>query len=428
MHVTPDAPSEENHSLHQADEGNHFATPTPPPARRRTLWQRITGSRFLFISILVHVLFALAATAWVVQTITTKRKLTFTSAPPSPNPSQRAMEHQVQMAKKQQTMSAPAMPKHIVSTGMAKVTLPEMPAMPAMNSIAAPTKMAGMGGTGFGLGPSAGVIGSGGGGGGGPVPFFGFRSQPGIGALVGNFYDLKQDRSRKPTGMTPQKYAQTITEFLKSGWHDSEFSRFFKSPQPVYTPQIFIPNLPADQGPAAFQLEKIVQPGMWIVHYKGRVSPPESGTYHFVGAGDDVLLVKFDNKLVLARCWDNPSFGVIETNWKPVADYDYGFSLIPKGFAKGDAIQVQAGEFYPMEVLIGEQPGGSTFASLLIEKEGVDYKKDAKGNPILPVFRLTNTKLPDKGEFPPHTDDGPIWKAEKLSAGGGTGLDFFHKE
>ena len=60
--------------------------PTPPvhagaPARR-SLWARLRTSRFLFISISVHVLFGLGAAIYVVQTYTPKRKLTFKGGPP----------------------------------------------------------------------------------------------------------------------------------------------------------------------------------------------------------------------------------------------------------------------------------------------------------------------------------------------------------
>ena len=58
--------------------------------------------------------------------------------------STRALEHKVQMAKKQSTMSAPSMAKRITTTGLAKVSLPEMPAMPKL--AAPPVKMAGAGG------------------------------------------------------------------------------------------------------------------------------------------------------------------------------------------------------------------------------------------------------------------------------------------
>src|SRR5438552_17798102 len=83
-------------------------------------WERTSG-KFLMISIGAHVLFGIIAAIFVVQHIQTNRKLTFKGGPPSPNPSTRALEHKVQMAKKQSTMSAPALVKKITTTGISKV-------------------------------------------------------------------------------------------------------------------------------------------------------------------------------------------------------------------------------------------------------------------------------------------------------------------
>src|SRR5437764_2703138 len=123
-------------------------------------WERTSG-KFLMISIGAHVLFGLIAAVFVVQHIQAGRKLTFKGGPPSPNPSTRALEHKVQMAKKQSSMSAPALAKKITTTGAAKVSLPEMPAMPKLG--APPVKMAGAGGTdvSFGAGSMAASGGSG---------------------------------------------------------------------------------------------------------------------------------------------------------------------------------------------------------------------------------------------------------------------------
>src|SRR6478752_1101601 len=126
---------------------------TETSAAPNSLWSRLRNSRFLFISIIVHLLFGLGAAVYVVQVYSPQRKLTFKGGPPSPNHSERSIEHKVQLAKKQSTMSAPAVTKRIVTTGIAKVTLPEMPAMPKTND-AAPMKMAGVGGAGIGA-PSA---------------------------------------------------------------------------------------------------------------------------------------------------------------------------------------------------------------------------------------------------------------------------------
>jgi hypothetical protein len=58
--------------------------------------------------IAVHVLFGIVAGVRVVQRYQTQRKLTFKGGPPSPNPSTRALEHKVQMAKRSRSGITPA--------------------------------------------------------------------------------------------------------------------------------------------------------------------------------------------------------------------------------------------------------------------------------------------------------------------------------
>ena len=368
-------------------------------------WRRL-GFNFLTISIAAHIVFSLIATYLIVQTIQTKRKQNFAGSPQAPAAATREIEHQVHMQKKQQTMSAPPPLKRITTTSNTKIVLPAVPAMPKTDSAIIPVSMSAMGGSGVGLSMGTGGASGSGGGGGGGLAIFGLHT--GGEGLAGTFYDLKQTPGRQSTNMTPELYGKIITDFANSGFNAGLLSRFFKADKPVYATQIWIPKIPAELGPAAFQLEKVVAPRMWCVYYKGQVTAPDSFTFHFVGAGDDVMLVKFDGKLVLARCW------YIRTNWKPQANYAYDFSDIPNGFAKGDAIQVEGGHTYPIEVVIGEQPGGQSFATLLQEIDGVTYDKDAKGNPILPVFRMSSaTPAASTADrpYPPHRDDGPVWKA-----------------
>ncbi|MEO8044562.1 MAG: hypothetical protein ABI674_06610 [Spartobacteria bacterium] len=373
---------------------------------RRSLWARIRNSRFLFISVVVHLLFGLVAAIYVVQVYSPARKLTFKGGPPSPNRSERSIEHKVQMAKKQSTMSAPAVTRRIVTTGIAKVTLPEMPAMPQTNN-AAPMKMAGVGGAGIGA-PTALTGGDGSQGGGGPISFFGLR-ETGSGSFAGTLYDLKQTQTHRSTDMSEQKYGEIVTGFIKGGWNESAFQNFYRAPQTLYNVQIFTPYMSADEGPRAFHVSGEVKPKLWLALYRGRVSPPESGTYHFVGAGDDLLVVRFNGQVVLDGSW-NPH-GVSST----AVNYDYGFSKIPNKFVKGPAVSVKAGNFYDMEILIGEQPGGEFFADLLIEKDGATYEKESHGSPILPIFRVAEGKMPalkSGQKLPPFLEKGPVWRAE----------------
>lgn len=386
----------------------------PPPGPKRVRWwswQRSSG-KFFLISVGVHLLFGGVAAVLVVQQYQATRKLTFKGGPPSPNPSTRAIEHKVQMAKKQSTMSAPSIAKRITTTGLSKVALPDMPAMPKL--AAQPTKMAGAGGTDVSFNPGGMMQSGGSGAGGAAVPFFGFREARGGGSLVGKFYDLKQLKDGKPSNLDQEHgYPGELSNFVKGGWNESALAKYFVGPNPLYTTQVFIPKLPAEQGVRAFNLGN-VQPRMWIIVYRGTVIPPESGTYHFVGMADDVMVVRFENRVVLDCGSTNPS------GRGPTQFYaSDGLQLKKdmswyKGLGRGDAFQVKGGESYPIEIMIGEWPGGDFKAWLMLEQEGAKYDKDSHGNPILPIFKLAASTVSKPAvESPVFAQNGPVWKAEK---------------
>ena len=381
-------------------------------AKKKSWLRRIRESKFLAVSVGLHVLFLAIAGLVVVNRYQAARKLTFQAGPPSPNPSTRALEHKVQLAKKTSSMSAPSMAKRITSAGLSKVSLPEMPAMPRL--AAPPVKMAGAGGTDVSFNPGGAMTSSGGGAGGAAVPFFGFRESKGGGALTGHFYDLKQLKNGTPSKLEEKDYPNELKKFVNSGWNPANLERFFVGPNPLYTTQIYIPSVDASQGPLAFGLGGRVQPKMWVVHYHGNVVPTESGTFHFVGVGDDVLTVRFNGRVVL-----DAGFCSL-TDHQPSTFYaSVGLQLDPKmgfykGLGKGDPVQVTGGQSYPIDILIGEWPGGQFKVFLMLEKEGVQYEKDAKGNPILPIFKLAeSTVAHPASEAPVFAKVGPIWKAEK---------------
>ena len=249
--------------------------------------------------------------------------------------------------------------------------------------------------------------------GGAAVPFFGFQETKGGGSLVGRFYDLKQLKNQTPSKLDEQNgFPGELSKFVNSGWNEVNLQKYFVGPHPLYTTQIFIPKINADKGPQAFGLG--VQPKMWVVHYKGNVIPTETGTFRFVGAADDVLVVRFNGRVVLDCGSINPSGHGPQSFYASV-----GVQLDPKmgwykGLGRGEPFQVNGGESYPMEVLMGEWPGGDFKAWLLIEKDGVQYEKDSKGNPILPVFKLAASEVAHPTtEAPVFAKNGPVWKAEK---------------
>ena len=375
-------------------------------------WERTSG-KFLMISIAVHVLFGLVAAVFVVQHYQAARKLTFKGGPPSPNPSTRALEHKVQMAKKQNTMSAPAIARKITTTGVAKVSLPDMPAMPKM--AAPPVKMAGAGGTDVSFNPGTMAATGGSGAGGAAVPFFGFRESRGGGMLVGKLYDLKQFKNGTPSKLDQDHgFPDEIGRFVKGGFNESILDKYFAGPNALYTTQIFIPKIKSEQGPLAFGVGGRVQPKMWVVVYRGTIVPTETGTYRFVGVGDDLLVVRFNGAIVLDCGAMSPSGHTPQKFYAGDGIQLKGDMGWYKGSGVGDPVQVKAGESYPMEILIGEWPGGDFKAWLQIERQGVEYEKDSKGVPRLPIFKLAASDIPrPSGEAPMFAKTGPVWKADR---------------
>jgi hypothetical protein len=378
---------------------------------RRKFWKRILASKIILFSIALHILFGVAATYLIVESIQAKRKLTFQGGPSNPDPSTRALEHQINMTRRQQTMSAPAQARRITTTGLAKISLPEMPSIPAADDIT-PDKMAGMGGAGVGFG-LAGGAGGGGGGGGAGITLFGLHEGAG---LKGTFYDLKQSPGREPTGVKDvPTFAAAVANFVESGWSTLTLDQYYKSPVPLYATQFFIPVIPSVKAPAAFGVEKEVQPSFWVALYEGKISPPESGTYHFVGGADNVLIVRLNGRVVLKQSWDYK----VLTAWRPEASYLYHFlppkvSLAPPGFGKGSAMDLDANQFYEIQVLLGDD-GGTCHFSLLVQKDGVEYGRTRDGAPVLPVLRFSSDAAPP-GLHPPYMPDGPIWKSQPVTS------------
>lgn len=385
------------------------AVPAPPAKLPWYSWRRL-GYNFLTLSLLVHLLLGIGATYFVVSVSYPKKK-TFAAPPASGN--QRAAEHKVNVAKTQQRSSAPMAVKRVVTTGASKVALPAMPVVAVDNSAITPVSLSGMDGTGLGgLGTGGGT--GGGNGGGGAPSFFGVRT--GGKGLTGTFYDLKQNQSRQPTGMNKDLYIKVVTDFVRANCNTGMMARYYHAPQSITAERVFTPNIPAELGPKAFGVEKEVQPSLWIVHYKGSVVAPETGTFHFVGCGDDVMMVRFDNRLV---CDGSRFPQSLVPGQEPIP---YRFNKADKPFMKGPGVQVEQGKTYPIDIVIGERPGQLQYAELLIMKDGDEYKKNALGELLLPIFRVSSnavrlmTPPPGSPGYASHAEGGPVWLAVAATA------------
>jgi hypothetical protein len=353
-------------------------SPTSPvvAAGKPSLWQRWMNwnGSFLVMSILLHVLLIAGATFLIVQVVQgRKEKLKFTAPPPAPP----AAEHKVKPSKK--ASAAPAVSKRITTTAVnVSVSLPQVdlsaPSTQAPDLMA--SVMAGMG---------QGALGSGAVGGVSAMPLtgltaFGFRGGKGPG-LRGTFYDFKQTPAHSPTDAAKQgatgtgAHAAILSDFFKRGWDDSVFKKYFQAKDTVIAPQFIMPQMKSEEACKAFGVEKEIQGLRWAVLYKGRVVPPRSGTFRFVGLGDDLLAVSFNGDPVL--------FSAYPINQAPIAGLISCFPSLQKeqealprpfgdiGGVKGKWFQVEGGKTYDMQVLCSEAYGGWSSYYLMIEEKGV---------------------------------------------------------
>ncbi len=253
---------------------------------------------------------------------------------------------------------------------------------PGMPTTALPSRGLGTGtgpGEGTGHGPGSGVA----------TPSLFGDPKPLPGMLEGTMYDLKQDRRRKATGMNQDGHNQLLRSFYRADWNPSHLRRFYEVENRLYQSIFFLPRMNADTAPSSFGVADIVEPRMWIIIYRGNVVAPFSGEFRFVGYGDDNLAVRFNNVDVFDG--SRPSIG-IHGQPSPMAQVEGHHveksHIAANGWlAYGTWIQVERGKQYPVEILIGENPGGVFCAFLLIEEKGKSYRTGPAGRPVLPLFR-----------------------------------------
>jgi hypothetical protein len=263
---------------------------------------------------------------------------------------------------------------------------------------------------------------------------FGNLANPDDGGMIGYLYDFKQTTDRKPSSMAGNPegqakaralmakiqqlkdsgakgkdaeikkledeakalsaaegkangdYRAAVTKYVTSGWPEKPAGNFYQTERPLGIYQLFIPSMLADEAPAAFKVGHFVKPRRWIVVYRGAFTAPESGTFRFVGLCDDIMVVNFRGKNVL-----DGSLGPVTRNEIPREQFSKFSNNVHHVLWAGSWFQLEAGQSYPLKILIGEHPGGIFYAFLLIQKKGDD-------STTLPVFQLSPTNLPKNYE------------------------------
>ncbi|MDR2982679.1 MAG: hypothetical protein LBV12_10590 [Puniceicoccales bacterium] len=389
------------------------------PPRRKLSWSNFGGDAFL-ISLVIHIILALVAIFWVVSVLIEsppEDPTTFSTGAGGGTGGDRArnFEHRIQPKNARSMIKSPN--KITVKGVNSSVALPDMPTM----SMSAFESGALMGGSSKGMGGGAGGgegtgIGVGKGGGKNMVSLFGIRGFVGTG-LAGTFYDIKQTHDRQPVDLKKGYedkvgdhagspiadswgYNKVLYNFLQRDWDTSMLDAYFRAPETLTLSQVYIPPMSANGAPKAFNVEEFVKPSRWLALYKGNVIAPKSGRIRFLGFGDDILVTRFNKKVVLDSGFSNPSIdlrfgkGLQHKESERLLGTNDHFVSSQKGMRKlrcGPWIDVIKGRSYPIEILIGETPGSSFWAVLFME-EAQSGSSKPNGKPVL--FKVGTAPLP----------------------------------
>jgi hypothetical protein len=203
----------------------------------------------------------------------------------------------------------------------------------------------------------------------------------------GTFYSLAYERDGGRSDESNDTYLDVILRFVESGWSPHVFTPYYRGPQKLYTSQIFIPSGSSEFGPSFFGVPSgpDFDPYLWCVHYKGKIMRKEGGRFRFRGFGDDLLLVRVNGELVFNGSHGHHRDDVAD--WEPNSEENWAYSIGSGLNAVGHWFELEPGVPVVMEVLIGEKPGGTFCAYLLVQEEGVEYAENREGMPVLPVFK-----------------------------------------
>ncbi len=393
--------------------GSTRDTVIKPSLFKQEIWQgRITRSAYLIGAVLLHlILFIMLATLIVFKApVREADASTFLStsirpppplAPPPPagGDALNALEPSVDVVPPATASSAiTSINPASFSVKNVKIAMPNLPAF-----ISAPPVGTGLSGHNA-AGQQQGT--------GSPFGSFGGDGAP---QMEGYLYDLKQTRDGKPTNMDVKGYHNKLTHFVAAHWDSDLLEPYYKSPKPLSASSIFIPIIHAEDGPKAFGVENEVKPNMYVVWYKVTASPPQEGNYHFVGVGDDILVVRVNGKTEL----DGSLFSVDDelrqkqksmsmTGFTPTTDSDAVFWI-------GTSFHVSASEPVDIDILIGEEPGGFSDYFLYIQRDESTYQSQPNSSPLLPVFQLDSKPIHPIGEpmtYPPFASTPEPWRAQ----------------
>lgn len=227
----------------------------------------------------------------------------------------------------------------------------------------------------------------------------------------GTVYDLKIGTDHHGTGMNQATYTRILTDFVKQGWDEKVFAPYYKASKKLYAPAIWIPTTPSDDCAKEMGLNNELSSKMWVGWYKAKVKPPQSGKYHFIGFGDDILAVAVNGQLVLDGSLWPVTKAPQHMPW-PYTDWSHLCTWREQNYGKlrvGDSFEANSLESVTIDVLMGDEPGGFYNAYLLIADDSKTYPAGPAGVPLYPIFQLGSDPINRPGDQPPHATTTEPW-------------------
>ena len=323
------------------------------------------------ISLMVHAAAILLAGLFVVFTVTQKDEKRFVPPKPVDRPKMKLKKPKVKVKKSAKPKSTTRIVTKVKRASMPDIQLPEMTGM-------TDGLVGGIGG--FDIMPDL-----------SEVTMFG--SEQSIGNdFVGVFYDMKRNRRGAPIPHDQDTFKQIVKQFMIKGWKPSAWSRFYRSPRKLYATTFAVPPVLSALAPKAFGEHDTIG-YTWICHYKGQLVYPEDITFRFWGMGDDLLVVRVDNEIVISAPWPSHE-GPFATLWSSTSADSRKYALGNNHAVVGDWITLKAGVALDMEVLVSEITGGVFCSMLCVEVEGEEYPRNPfRNGPTLPIFKTEEPSL-----------------------------------
>ncbi|MDF7807846.1 SHD1 domain-containing protein [Pontiellaceae bacterium B12219] len=207
--------------------------------------------------------------------------------------------------------------------------------------------------------------------------------------LKGYFYNMNRGRTGRPIPMSPEQMEDLMYAYWNSGWKSSYLSRYYRSPNAIYTPAICIPTVMSELAPQAFG-EENAEGYCWAVLYEGELVYPEDITFRFWGVGDKMMAVNVDGETVLICAYHEARRARFAPIWQTKDSKDNTYYFGESRARPSDWITLKAGEPKKIKIMLVDLEGGLVYHMLSVEVKGETYPLTRAGTgPTFPVFRTS---------------------------------------